>query len=525
MKEYDRDSFWKIDKLVPPKKTPLTTFSTKEKVVDYAVGTEAVAASDERNRITVAPELAEEAKGNFTYEPASGLIKRVRVAHVPDKFDFHAKFVKAARLYFDFKGSECEFVPYYSYMPQYAQLTDAQKSFYFYWRSEARRGNFIKTDYSYLYLYVYEIINLPDLISPKSGIDMLISLWSAYRRALPNIDSNMALWVQDYCLAYGLECPMDKLREFVFSVIGTSQFKEFYLADAELLGPAGIASLIAYLSDYDWRCGKYAGGDNKEAYSKHLLGAMGLLLARLLHGGRIFSEAGVLATMDRTAFRGALTTSAVKYHVTAEYRPIAEEPELRAVVTSALKYTENKLRALLGVKSRLAVKDLPDEYKAIIDSYFADLFDKVNRERARASRPEYESHYEVTDTGFSSADADEIERASWQTTARLVEGVEEYEEEEEKDSAPPVAYDTSVDRYGLDDKRIDFIRYALEGDSEKMKKIASEIGDFPDSIAERINEVFADGFGDVILETDGENYTVIEDYREDISAWLLKITN
>jgi len=46
-----------------------------------------------------------------------------------------------------------------------------------------------------------------------------------------------------------------------------------------------------------------------------------------------------------------------------------------------------------------------------------------------------------------------------------------------------------------------------------------------DAVAERINEAFADNFGDVVLElSDVGEYCVIEDYLEEIREWLQKIT-
>ena len=533
MTDIDRDDFWDIDKLVPKKTAPLSTFSTKEKVVDVEIATEASITEEEsenaesRKLTPPPPSSKPTAKEELVYSPKSGLIKRVSVRHTPDKYDFHANFVKAAELYFDFKTQPCDFISYYSYMPQYTQLTQAQRNYYFYWRSMVRRKKYIKTDYSYFYLYVYEIINLPDLIPPKQGIELLLDVWCEYRKTLPNIDANMALWVQDYCLVYQLDCPIDRIREFVFSVVGASGFKEFYLSDAETLGTEGAASVIAYLSDYDWRSGKFSGGENKEAYERHLIGAMSVLVSRLLLGGKILTQDWTPAKMERSAFRSALTTSAIKYRISVEYRPISEETELRGIVTSALKYTENKLRALMGVKSRLSVKELPAEYRALIDEYFVELFDKVNRERQRANRPEYEKMYELQTNELSAADADEIERASWTTTARLVEDIDEYKVESEEQT--PTVQETAnadlqeVDTYGLDEARLRFIRAALDEDPSEMRSVAAQIGEMEDSIADQINEAFADGFGDVILELGEECYKVIDDYKEEIETWLLKI--
>ena len=56
-----------------------------------------------------------------------------------------------------------------------------------------------------------------------------------------------------------------------------------------------------------------------------------------------------------------------------------------------------------------------------------------------------------------------------------------------------------------------------------MVAIAAREGELSDTLADRVNEAFADGFGDVILEPTDEGYSVIDDYREDIEKWLLKI--
>ena len=524
MKEYNRDEFWKIDKLIPKKQSSMKTFSTKAKTVEYSVPSEP-RTDDDRFKLTVT-ESAHARRDDFVYSPRTGLIKSVTVGHTPDKFDFHAGFLRAAHLYFDFRGRECDFAPYYSYMPQYAQLNEAQKNYYFYWRAAVRAGEYIKTDYSYLYLYVYEIINLPDLIPPKIGIRILAELWCAYRKALPNIDANFALWIEDYCLVYNVECPMDLISDFLF-LTSSIQFKEFYLSDAETLGTGGVGSVVSYLSDYDWRSGKYAGGENKEPYSKHMLGAMSIFISEMLRGGKILGSHEELAIMERQAFKGALVTSGVKYRVICSYRQISEDTELRATVTSLVKYTENKLRALLGVKSRLAVKPVSAEYTALIDGYFTELFDKVNRERAKAARPEYERFYESDSVGISTADADEIERASWDTTARLVEDIDEYSDETD-DKCENIAeiavgeIDTGADTYGLSCDMIEFIRAALVGDFAMQTSVSERIGELLDSIADSINEAFSDGFGDVILEYADEGYKVIDDYKEDIEEWLSK---
>ena len=525
---FDKDDFWEIDKLLPKKKSTLSPFSTKEKSVEFVIPGEGKPTSSDTALTSISAVGAKEERGKEVYSFNEGFIKKVTIKRFVDKYDFYGNFRKAALVYYDFKTPKCEFVPFFSYMPQYTQFTPQQKNFYFYWRDSVRRGKYIKTDYSYFYLYIYEILNLPDKIPAKDGLNMLISLWKAYRGELPNIDSNMSLWVEDYCLVYNLPCPMEQIREFIFDVIGASEFKEFYLCSASTMTTDGIAALLAYLSDYDWRKGKYAGGDNKEAYSKHLMGAMGMLISRLWENGLLFGADCETAKLTRSAFRNSLCTHSVKCQLEIEYIALAKSESVRNSFTAALRYTENKLRALLGVKSRLAVKELPDEYRAIIDNYFEDVFRKVQREYQRASMPEYEKLYDAESSELSFCSADEIERVSWSTTARLVvesEGFDKHENEPVEHvlvCEPENVKSENSDDYGLSENEIMFIKHIRDMNGDGIKEIASKLQMPPNAIVERINEAFADGFGDVIIEGEDPEFTIINDYEVDIEEWLSK---
>ena len=527
---FEKDDFWDIEKLLPKKKSTLSPFSTKEKTVEFKIPGEEKEPDSDTALTLIPSERTKEEDGNKVYVFNEGFIKKVTIKRFIDKYDFYGNFRKAALVYYDFKTPKCEFVPFFSYMPQYTQFNPQQKNFYFYWRDCARRGKYIKTDYSYFYLYIYEILNLPDKIPIKDGLSMLISLWKAYRSELPNIDTNMSLWVQDYCLVYNLPCPMEEIGEFIFDVIGAAEFKEFYLCSFSSMRDDGISALVAYLSDYDWRKGKYAGGDNREVYSKHLMGAMGLLIGELWEKGQLFSNNYETAKLTRSAFRNSLCTHSVKCQLEIEYISLAKVESVRNSFTAALKYTENKLRALLGVKSRLAIKELPDEYRFIIDNYFKDIFNKAQREHERTSMPEYEKLYDAEAGELSFAGADEIERASWTTTARLVVESDEFFEDkldnmpDLQNSVSETKYEenTVSDNYGLSEDEIIFIKYIKELNTAGIKEISAKIGMIPNAIVEKINEAFSDGFGDVIIEGDDPEFTIIIDYEDDIEEWLSK---
>ena len=529
-KRDEMDIFWDVSKLVPKKKPTMARFSTSGRTTEFTVagGDDVVKnkPKDERkinfDSFSVMPQ-SDEAESRRYIPQDSKLIKSVTVKPSRDRFDFYDTFRKAALIYYDYKCDRVDFAPFYSYKPQYSQMTNDQKHYYFYWRDEVRHGRYIKTDYSYVYLYAYEILNLPEKIGAEQGLPLLINVWRAYRKVLPRIDANFAQWVADYCLIYELPCPNTEVKDFLFDVINASTFKEFYLSDIESDG-SGSSAMIAYLSDYDWRQGKYATGEHAEAYRENLHGAMQHVFASILSSDMLLHAEAV--TVKRTAFPGSLCTHSVKADLEIEYYSVSDSPELRRRVTAAVKYTENKLRACLGVKSRLAVKELDDDIKCIIDKYFEAEFEWARKKKERENAPEYERLYDSAEERLSLSDALEIEKASWSVTARLVEGIAEYEEDEHEDPVSPTQQDRSptadggVDRYGLSGEDVALLRAIADSDNAYLLD-AKKRGVLPESAVERINEAFADNFGDVIIEDDGMgNFTIIEDYYEEIIEWL-----
>lgn len=553
----EKDGFWDIEKLIPKKKTAsLSPFATKPAVTDYSIdlpeGEKTSSAmarpsgelrnSGERGKDAAERKLNLDAvkRAEFgeekVYYPENTLIKSITVRKYKEKYDFYDSFRKAALLYFDCPGEKCDFAQFYSYMPQYSQLNKAQKSYYFYWRQEMRNGRFIKTDYSYLYLYVYEIINLPDVIEPEKGVKLLCRLWREYRKALPRIDMYFSIWVRDYCLVNELPCPIGEIQEFIFDVIRTSDFKEYYFTNIGQSGRDGVWSLIAYLSDYDWHRGFYSvvgkeGADDyakkTEIYKTLLEGAMRVILPSVWSDCMREKEAGKLVKISRAAFPNTLCTHTVKSRLEIEYYPLADASNLRAGITAAVRYTENKLRALFGAKSRLSVKYIPSEYRELIDCYFDELISKSETRKRKQNTPEYEKLYDAPREKLSFAGADEIERLSWDTTMRLCD-TDEYQEDVEysvnipKTEEKNVAEDKNAtkidnnktDTYGLSESDIAYIRELCESSSHSGRSIDE------DATAERINEAFSDGFGDVIIEDTGDGFAIIEDYKEEVVEWL-----
>ncbi|MBQ9085491.1 MAG: TerB N-terminal domain-containing protein [Clostridia bacterium] len=553
MSHTEKDDFWDIDKLLPKKRGSLSPFMNREPIAEITipVGDGGEDRPEQPGEVLSIPPREEgerregkEQSGVTTYYPdGHSLIKRVTITKLIDKYDFYGNFRNTAEIFFDYKTPKCEFAPFYSYRPQYSHLTQEQRSYYFYWRDEMSRSHYLKTDYSYIYLYVFEILNLPDRIPPEEGIKKLCTVWREYRKELPKLDAYFIPWVNDYCLVYGLPCPIEEISGFLFDAIRNYYFKEFFISRPGSFEGATF-TLLAYLSDYDWTKGKYAMGEGesepekkrqaRERFRSLMEGAMHDLLVRVWDSAISKGREGRTRILKRIAFPESLCTHAVKCNLEIEYFSLGENAEVRRDITAAVKYTENKIRALMGIKSRLSVKDLPDTYRAHLDTYFDALFKRERAEKARENAPAYERLYDAPKEELSFSGADEIERASWSNTLRLVdtEDMELIRAESElvavTEDTDSVTVDTvcededanEVDRMGLTDNEIAYLRHKLLGTCYTPEASISE-----DSIAERINEAFTDGFiGDYILEYDGEGYTLLDDYIEEVKEWLLKIT-
>ena len=90
---------------------------------------------------------------------------------------------------------------------------------------------------------------------------------------------------------------------------------------------------------------------------------------------------------------------------------------------------------------------------------------------------------------------------------------------EEQQPAPVVQAEVVVEEMPQGEENafspyLDFLRAALEESASRQKAFAAAYGKPTDVIADEINELAADLLGDILLETDGIVYTVLEDYRD-----------
>ena len=492
---------------------------------------------------TYAKEEQEKPVPEASYAPEGMLLRGVRIYPHKNEYGYYAEFCRHARRLLSLEGRECEAVSFFSYMPQYSQLNRAQLNWYLWWRTSFRSGRALAVDYSYLLLYLYEIINLGDAISPSKGQEAMLRLWLSYRSRYPRLDAIVREWLCDYSLLYRL--PPPRLPDDLLGELLTGcRLREFYVSAT--VGDTMCDAVLYFCSNYDYKKSKFYRGDAIPHFDRVMRGTVKEALEYLdeQRGGGVTSLGGH-STVSRDAFSGAICAYPYKKRIEVDFVSFSHTYELRYIVTDVLKYAENALRAVLGIKSRLTVYRVSSELSARIDRFLATVLPKKSQpKKAAAQTPAYEQNYEPPKRVLSVKRAAEIEAASWQTTKRLIEAFEGAEAEEKTAakaqnltplqgiSLPKQAKVAQVASMPVDEEveslsgkntttlaaalgnLVDFVRLADLGDAVAQRDFAIKMNSMPDAIADKINTVAGDSIGDIILEDMGGYYAVIEDYRE-----------
>ncbi len=532
-KESD-DSFWDIEELLPnrpQKKTGRLTAVFDTDAVPVELG-----ASDEKQGEpipAVRPDKGQQGdngvnKKTVSYEYGSGFIGRVEISPWPSSFTFYTKFRRDALRFFDRTSDPCEYVYFFSYMPQYDQMTVSQLSYYLYWRSCVRQGNYPKTDINYLFLYIYEIINLPDRVPAAQGALMLSRLWAAYRADFLYLDKYLGEWLCDYCLIHRVSPDWEIVGAFAGEVAGRVSMPEFYLKEGRLTWP-----VIESLSTYDYRTSKFY-AEHKETFDRHIPVAAERAVQK--HVAPCLADYGVgPVCVRRDSFSGAVACHAMKYKLTVHCTPLRRSLELKQALTGIVKLCENGVRAAMGIKSRFSPSGVSAQLKQEITAYFGELYPKQTTGRKKAAELEEERYlalYEPENRGPADIGrAMEIEAAAWEVAELL--GTEEDEALSE-----PVAQETSAifdaveipddpagvsaeteDEFAFLSELDGFWREALCAAADgRFDAFCRDQGKLAYTVCAEINERSMESLGDIIIQE--EDFSLVPDYEEQVRAAL-----
>ena len=525
------DSFWDVAHLlpkkaeVPPQKREPAPEIKKSVPApqgkqDKHAPAASVPPSSKNERDIPLPQISNTPQQVLEYEGQA--VFRVEIYPWPNHYSFFSNFRKNALTILKMQAIPAPFVPFFSFMPQYHQLTATQLRFYLHFREELSKERIPKTDFSYLLLLIYEIINLPDKIPPKEGLARLCFLWNAYRVAFPKLDKYLSEWICDYCLIHDLSC-LQIPQELRKAGRKNCSFPEFYTGKT---GEQG--GLLAHCS-YSYKTSRFYTEETKALFDKHIPLALQALEAQMIkkNDTRFISKALPPQKTTRTTFDGAVCIYSEKKKLEISYIPQSEHAA-HGMITDAVKFCENKVRAACGIRSRFSTPALSGDVRLFLEEYFKEHLPSPKKEREKEIAA-YEQKYEPESRGFSEKEAAKIEEQSLFVIERL--GAV-FEEEESKEQAvkqlfkiepkpspalslPAVPAGKSAEEALMKNA----VRALLKKDSHAFSALAKEAGMLPATLCERINEQALELYGDIAIEETEGSFLLLEDYTEELEQW------
>jgi TM2 domain-containing membrane protein YozV len=101
------------------------------------------------------------------------------------------------------KESKCTEIPLQAYWTTFSNLNPKQKKWYFYWREQVLRGNYVDVDLSYIFLFVYELMNYSFNQKASLNVSMLDKLLENYSERHPKLRGYLEEWIADMLYELG----------------------------------------------------------------------------------------------------------------------------------------------------------------------------------------------------------------------------------------------------------------------------------------------------------------------------------
>lgn len=423
-------------------------------------------------------------------------------------------FYKQAKFMENYEEDSRHQVDFLRYYPTYASMSDAQLRAYFSWRTKVRAGDIQKTSLSFAYIYLYEMLNGIGCQSAEDGFIQLLHFWQEYKLLDSHIGIYMKRWLKDYCIYYNLPSHYLQLipdskdgimlsallncenenNENVFHAIQSISNYRFQQSLFFKMHPQECISVTA---DIVRKLNDYYSDSNKFTSREYFFGTFNEG-KRMLFAGAVFYD-----HLRRTDY---------VYHVSdlEKYKCNNGQWEFSQFFLFSgksqkagelLRTIDCKMRTALHFKKPLKTGGISPEWEQIIDFCIDNYLTKKRFEEA----PKIEIDLSLLNA---------IRSDSAVTQDRLLIYQDEQMRDEEITSISTVPNNNT----SISDVHFAFLMHVLNGTSYsdllKKNNLTASI------IADQINEVLFDEFGDTVLDFDGDTPYILEDYCQEVKGYL-----
>ncbi len=417
------------------------------------------------------------------------------------------KFMEDFEDDFEFQGK------FARYFPTYQDMNTQELRGYFSWRTRLRRGRLERTQTSFAFVHIYELINQIGVKSTEAGFFALKDFWLRYRELDYQIDRYLETWLRDYVVYNNL----DRRLVDEFSEANYDQTL-LTLMDHRTRGAGEIFSALNSISSYNLENSKFFKqrteefkevtadvfarfSDHYDKKNQHTLFEkfFGKLYA---HSYAMFQSAVFHEERPRADF--VYEINPICKYVCRRGSWSCERffgfKAKNQEVGNLLKNIDFMMRRKYNFKSPLKAGRLTKILETIINRAIGDFQEK----RKQAARAE---------VAIDVSKLQGIRAAAMSTQSKLI--VEEPPEE----AAPAIAEQTAPgDGVKLSEHEGEFLALLLSG--RPCRDFLRERGLMLSIIIDSINDKLFDHFGDTVMVEAGGQAEVIEDYLDGLKELL-----
>lgn len=310
--------------------------------------------------------------------------------------NYSSKFEKDIAKYIDKEGKEVPHVPFMQYWATYDGMDRAQKEWYFYWRSQVRKNNYLSTDLSYIFVHIYELLNDYGWKRPQDGYDQLVKLWVTYRTQHPQLDRYLMEWLFDFARVHNLEFVLPEIEELSFP--NRTMIKDILIEKHSNEKPLKLPfALVDALCDYSLVGSKFYKDGHQVLMHEAIPRVLALADAALIKK----SGKGILETYGPTkatnqmyyAFPGANCKYAHK-RMDVMVKAYSNSYKLRKYINELVRFAENVLRELYECRGRLRGVELDAETANLVTAFLKKEYTPNKKPVAPAKKAEVKLNFE-----------------------------------------------------------------------------------------------------------------------------------
>lgn len=523
------DDFWEIDEKYKRKPTRSSTPYKRSSTEAHDIISDGHVSYGEKIPRDI-PYQKKEKHLIFEYSTDNIFINRVKITSYANKDKEPSLFMRERAAILERHGQKCEKASFFSLSPRYSQLTKNQLQYYLWWRENIRNSIFLPCDPSYISLYINELTAIGSNENPRDSVNQLSKLFfyltdEQYFGTKFKLIRNLL----DMCLRYNIDFPIKDTDSTLSFVTECDIAKELLCTLSESTRHTYASVAINNISIYSYKKSKYYVG-NEDIFNTHIKNA----IQHVFDDDKAYKEianaaSGAFSTLlySKKLFSDLTTTGVPPLFAQVSYYPINC---ISGIITNAVRYTENKLREVLHIRPKLAISELPDNIQKSIDRYFiknSEHFPKIHQKskerEIQREIPEYERLYDLPKTELSLENAALIEKSSWETTFKLTEAFSCDDEDvqiKEESVETPILKDISDVQNENDDIKtklrnyMGFINACNNSNMQTMLEEAKKLNMNTSEITDAINEIALEYIGDILIEENDGEFSIIEDYKE-----------